>query len=836
MEQPQIQSQQENKYFTDRMQLLGITDDVNKIGIQQTDPKNPMETITVDLPIFKPHEKGIEIMVYSLSRTWLNYTPEGNRWKKRWSIIRLEQPIRKDDGTEMKYQMPKGAGSFPFFPPSLVEKFEKKTKIQTLFLTEGFFKAFKGHLHGLDIVGLPSITHLMEKGKGTLHQEILDLILKCSVERVVWLTDGDCLDIPTKLKDDAGQPKDLFKRPFNFYNSILQFKQLLNDYDVEKYFMHIDSDNIGGHPKGLDDLLVQYPDKAADIVHDLQSVSKPGQWVQKFNITAGGVTKVRNYFHLGDVTDFYLYHSEKRKELKDQAFIWNGTQYHYDDKENRCIIEVPGETKNYFRVGDYYYKFIQIPNQHKKLERVFVERKKGTIIDDHDKNFLRHVPKYEAFCNVPEHTNFQQVINNCFNVYSPLDFHPDEDECTAEDCPVILQFLKHIFGTTRQRMELNGDKFECSCFDLGMDYMQLLYERPDEKLPILCLVSKENNTGKSTLGNFLRLMLGANVAIVGNQDLAGDFNAHWATKTVVVLDEAKIDKQHVVEKVKMLSTAKKVTMNSKGKNQTEIDCFIKFIMISNHEENFIYAGEEDIRFWIIKVPKIKSELPNIMQNFIDEMPAFLSYLSRRKMTTTKQGRMWFHPQLLKTDALKKVVSYSEPVIVKEIRQNLREMFLDFGMDRILMTRKVIHKEFFAGKYESSYLEKVLNEVLKVDQFHELDPVQKDPETGDPLKIYKTCRYTYPRYESKYINDKPEMVRVDVTDNGRPYVFYRKDFLSAEEMKRTISSQNLFENSIMTVVQSVSDLPTASAVNGVDFSKYIKGSTPAVDDPADDVPF
>jgi hypothetical protein len=36
---------------------------------------------------------------------------------------------------------------------------------------------------------------------------------------------------------------------------------------------------------------------------------------------------------------------------------------------------------------------------------------------------------------------------------------------------------------------------------------------------------KENNTGKSTLGNLLRLMLGANVAIVGNQDLAGDFNA-----------------------------------------------------------------------------------------------------------------------------------------------------------------------------------------------------------------------------------------------------------------------------------------------------------------------
>jgi len=803
------------------MQLLGITDDQNKIGISQTDPKDPLKTITVELPIFKPHEKGIEIMVYSLNRTFLNYVPDGARWKKRWSIIRLETPITKDDGSVMKYQMPKGAGSFPFFPPSLVAKFEKRQKIQTLFLTEGFFKAFKGHLHGMDVIGLPSITHLYEKGTGKMHGEILDLILKCAVERVVWLTDGDCLDIPTKLKDDDGKPKDLFKRPFNFYNSILTFKQLLNDYDVEKYFMHIDSDNIGGHPKGLDDLLVAYPDKTADIVADMTRVSSPGQWVQKFNITAGGITKVRNYFHLGDVTDFYLYHSEKRKELKTADFVWNGTQYRYDEKDNRCNVVVPGESKNYFRVGDYYYKFIQLPNQHKNLERVFVERKKGTILDDHSKTFIKHIPKYEAFCNVPDHVNFQQVIHNCFNVYSPLDYTADQDECTADECPTIISFLRHIFGNTKQKMQLNGEVFEVYSWEMGLDYVQLLYERPDEKLPILCLVSRENNTGKSTLGNFLRLMLGANVAIVGNQDIAGDFNAHWATKCVVVCDEAKIDKQHVVEKVKMLSTAKKITMNSKGKNQTEIDCFIKFVLISNNEDSFINAGDEDQRFWVLKVPKLKEDKPNILQTFIEEMPAFMSYLSRRKMATSKQGRMWFHAQLIKTDALKKVVANSEPVIVKELRNKLRDMFMDFGTTQIMMSKMDIQKEFFNNRFEGSYLERVLKEVLKVEPYFQLDPIEKD-EQGEPVKKYKTVRYSFAKYEEKYVDNKPTKCRVDISCNGRPYVFHIKDFLTEQEIKNYCGDpQTLFQNSIMPVVTEMSQNGSTDIPDDLPFPPFHK---------------
>ena len=441
------------QYFFERMEQLGITDQLNQIAILQTDPKDPLKNVGVNQPIFKKHEKGIEIMVYNLERAFINYTPDGGRWKKRWSIIRLHQPL--PNGT--KYLMPKGNGSFPFYPPSLVEKWEQKKKIETLFITEGYFKSFKGHMHGIDIIGLPSITHMKDKETGTIHKGIQSIIERCQVGKVVWLTDGDCLDIPSALVDEDGKPKDLSNRPFNFFNSVSTFQQLLDqNKDVNKYFMHINSDEIEGKPKGLDDLLCMHHDRIDEIIADMNNVSKNAGWFVKKNITFG-LGQVHKYFRLGSVDDFYLFHVERRPDLKDKPFRFRGTQYQWNDKDSKCDVVVPGDAEKYFRVGDDYFEFVEIPNQHKQLERVFQTRKKGTILDDYGKMFLKHVKKFKAFCNVPDHTTFTQVLHNCFNVYSPLEFQPvDDDEVDESDCATIVGFIKHIFGDGMAQCALNG--------------------------------------------------------------------------------------------------------------------------------------------------------------------------------------------------------------------------------------------------------------------------------------------------------------------------------------------------------------------------------------------
>jgi hypothetical protein len=94
-------------------------------------------------------------------------------------------------------------------------------------------------------------------------------------------------------------------------------------------------------------------------------------------------------------------------------------------------------------------------------------------------------------------------MDGCFNVYNPLEHEPLEEECGEDDCPNIIAYLKHLFGEHIVKFKHPAGKYETEYpnYELGLDYVQLLYQQPAQKLPILCLVSKENNTGKSTLEN-----------------------------------------------------------------------------------------------------------------------------------------------------------------------------------------------------------------------------------------------------------------------------------------------------------------------------------------------
>jgi hypothetical protein len=802
-------------YYQRRMDALGVTAELNNINIWRNGTDG---NVLEPMQIFQQVPEGIKILLYTLQRSLINFKTESSRWSKTYSITRLETPVIKN-GKEAKYLLPKGAGTYPFFPPKLVEAYEQKTSIHTLFLVEGYFKAFKADMHGAYIIGLSSITHMRDAEKGALHTEILDLIKTCQVKRIVWLTDGDCLDLSRNAGIDADL--DLYTRPSQFFTSISTFKTLLDDYDLEKWFIHVDIDAIrdsvsGNHTrddfKGIDDLLCYFSNEQAtqkQIITELHSVSAAGTFFKKFNITHG-LGKVWRHFHLQDVKDFYLFHTERRPEIKDKEFVFRGTRYAYNAETGDCDVKVPSSAKLYFRVGDDYYKWVNIPNQYKQLEKYFKNRKTSTIKQDHGANIFKHIAKYEEFCNVPVHgPEYARIINNCFNVYNELEIQPDEEPCTDEDCPTILRFILHLFGnkTVTYRHPGTKERREHNTYEMALDYLQILFQQPWLKLPIICLVSKENNTGKSTFANFLRIMLSSNVAIVGNADLAGDFNAHWVTKKVVICDEAKIDKVHVIDKIKSLSTARKIYMNAKGKSQVELDCFLVFVLITNNEENFITLTDDDIRYWVIKVPQLTSENPRILDTFVEEMPAFLSFLNRRKLSTEESGRMWFHPDLLKTEARQRIIRYSMPTAEKEIRYYLENLFLNTGYDEIKMTPTVIHKQVFGNRYEKNYIAKILQDNLKVRPYHvyylQGDPKTefstRDEATNAALQKFangqdtgsfevdrfihvkeKQIRYSYPDYVEQMKDGKMERLRIEVSDNGRPLVFYRKDFVTERD--------------------------------------------------------
>jgi len=752
-------------FFEQRVKIeLGVTDELNHINLKAIYP-DEKRVMPYEANIFSEDEMGnIRIMAWTLDRQTIEIPSDNsdplhntiaNGRQKTWYITRLREPKEiktKDGGTDIqKYLIPKGAGTYPFITPGIVEKFESKTKIKTLCLTEGFFKAFKGYMHGLDIIGLSSITHMMQKDTKGIYTDIIRVIKECKVENVIMLYDGDCLDISRSAFNNE---RDLYTRPITFYKSAEKVADLLKSYDVSIYWAMVNSAEIEKQPKGLDDLLIQFKGSEEQIIDDLIKISNRPTYFRRLNITAN-TSQLHREFGFKNIRTFYDMHSQI---IGTRPFVYYGTKYQYNSDKDEVEVIMPGMAKNYFRVGDVYYEFINIPNQYGQLETYFHKRKKETIAEDYGKSFIKHVAKYKAFCNVPDNTNYQQVIHNCFNVFHPFPHTPELGEC-----PKTLAFFQHIFQEH---------------YEMGLDYVQLLYQQPTQILPILCLVSKENSTGKSTFGYYLKELFAANMCIIGNAELQDNFNSAWSTKLIICCDEAFIEKKVVIERIKMLSTAKKITSRAMQTDGEEIDFFGKFILISNNEENFIYATEEDIRYWVRKVPRIPRDKldADLIKDLVDEIPAFINMLNNRQMTTQKDGRMWFNEKLIETDALKRVRQHSRARVEKVIEKKIASMFIDFGDEEIKMSIPDINRVFFNGRQDDEYLEKILKEKLNVEHF----------TNKEGKKVVN--RYSFPQWEEYFENGKKVFKRVEYERRGRPYLFKREKFLSHDDLNITYEKE------------------------------------------------
>ena len=743
-------------YLEERVyEELGVTEELNEITLKSNN------NVPYKTKIFSSDEKdNIKILVYTLNRQAVQYphpkaTPEKpNIYNDRdltYYITRLKNPQILPNGDVKKYNIPKGAGTYPFITPGIIAKYELKDKIKTLVLTEGYFKAFKGYMNGLDIIGLSSITHYKEKETQQIYEDIKKVIITCQVENLIMLYDGDCRDLSQKALTNGD---DLYKRPITFFSSAKAIQELLKDFDkLNIYFANVISDSVDGNPKGLDDIYVSMKGKENDLTNDLLSFSKKQTYFYKENITYN-LAKLQRYFHIKSADDFYEFHADI---IKWNEFVYNGTKYQWDESKNdgkgELCIKIPGAAKLYFRVGDHYHEIVKIPNKYTELETAIHMRQKSTIEDDHGKPFIKHVPKYKAFCNVPSHENYQQVIHNCYNMYAPFDHIPEPGECDK-----TLNFLKHIFG---------------SQFEIGLDYIQMLYRQPTQILPILCLISKENETGKTTFAKWLKAVFTQNMTIVGNSEFQSNFNSIYASKLIICCDEAFIDKKVVIERIKSLSTADRIVLNTKNKVESEIEFFGKFILLSNNEDNFIYASNEDIRYWVIKVPVPENKRVRLMNEMVDEIPAFLDYLNKRKLVSECKSRMWFSAKELETEALKNIIDNSRTGLEKELRLKIRNMFLDFGLSDLYLTAQVIREHLVNKKYDEHYINKIIKEVLNAEHYK---------KNGVP----KTKSFYYSYFERvKFVdnNNKEETKLIIKKElySGRPFVFYAKDFLTQDEI-------------------------------------------------------
>src|SRR5690554_639053 len=315
----------------------------------------------------------------------------------------------------------------------------------------------------------------------------------------------------------------------------------------------------------------------------------------------------------------------------------------------------------YIRVGTFYFKIIDKPLISGDKVKVMVRWNRETIISDHGKSFLNHILKLDGFCCIPNHFGYTQIVDDFYNTYHELPFQPIEKNFTIDELqklvPNSLQFIQHIFGEQTE---------------LGLDYIKLLYEKPTQTLPILCLVSKERATGKSSFIKWLKAIFGLNMTYIKGDSFNSQFNSDWASMLLVAIDEVFFDKKEITERLKYLSTTDKDKVEAKGKDRQEIEFFAKFILCSNNEDNFIQIDEEEIRFWIRKIRPIPTEDVFFLKKLHKEIPYFLKYLQMRTFFSEQKTRMWFQPEQIMTASLLKLVNRNKSELL--ILELLHECF------------------------------------------------------------------------------------------------------------------------------------------------------------------
>ena len=382
----------------------------------------------------------------------------------------------------------------------------------------------------------------------------------------------------------------------------------------------------------------------------------------------------------------------------------------------------------YIRVGGDYFKIIEKIDRYGGKNKLLKVWKKDEIKEDHTKQLIKMIYKYDDFTIIPNNKVFIPVQNNCYNLYSQFPHTEVLEDVKHTEIPFSLGVLNHIF---KEQLEL------------GLKYMKILYEYPQQILPILALVSVERGTGKTTFLNWIHMIFGENSVLIAPTDITSNFNSIYATKNIIMVDETVIEKSTSTEKLKSIATAKSISVSQKFVSEYSIPFFGKVILCTNKENDFIRIDDEEIRFWVRKIEPVTSLNTNIESDLFKEIPFFLKYLSQMEDIDFTKSRMVFTEDEIKTNSLSYVKIESRSGLYKEIEILVEDYFNQNSCEWFYATPTDFKNKFFLHNNQISiaYIRKVLKDEFKLipvqnQRYNPFAEIEQTPKVGTPFRFHR----------------------------------------------------------------------------------------------------
>jgi len=431
----------------------------------------------------------------------------------------------------------------------------------------------------------------------------------------------------------------------------------------------------------------------------------------------------------------------------------------------------------YIRVGIDYFKVIEKEDRYGIFRTELKKWSKDEIKLDYGTSLLKEINKYDDFVLIPNNKDYSQTHGEFYNLYAPFQ-HKSE----PGDWKWTKILLEHIFGDQ---------------YNIGIVYLQVLYLYPKQALPVLVLVSKERQTGKSTFIDWLLMVFGANMSLIFPTDLSRNFNGSYSRSNIIAIEETVVDQSHVVEKIKALSTQKTINANLKNVNDFQLPFFGKIILASNNERKFMKVDSEEIRFFIRKINTPTITNHNILNDMISEIPAFLYHLDSLPIPDFKKSRMVFTADELLNDSLKSVKNESHTWLYKELVAIFEDQFNNYFVGEIMKaTPKEIKDTFFHNNsnVSSSFIRDVL-----VDEF-KFQKAQKN-------ESYKSLNNDMYKTGQPFYVNKSEfcVIKSDLINDEKTLLFDEKTHKNVEKSMFLKNSEKCVIKSNSTEYQEIGEI-------------------------------
>lgn len=376
-------------------------------------------------------------------------------------------------------------------------------------------------------------------------------------------------------------------------------------------------------------------------------------------------------------------------KLSDYGYDVNVIRYRRNNDITSAIASqyCEMEENKPFLVANNYHAIVKKRLPNGRYKHTMQEFKAGVLKAHFEKEDIDNMPKFKTSTFVYDFLNYQQIDGECFNraypptfratdVYDVLSDQKDNvfKEDSTEPIRHCLQLVHHIFGEQ---------------WSQGLRYLALLVQRPYQSLPVLCLASKENATGKSTFVKLLRMMLGDCVGFYDETHLNSQFN-NYATSHVIAFEEI-YNAKGAVNKIKAMATCSTLPLNEKGKPVEQVEVAPHIIINTNNETDFITANQYDIRYWAIKVRPLKGAYATISSNreeldkvsdfdkqLMKEAKAFFAFLLTFPHIGEKKSRMWFAENEIRTSLLKAIRESSKSELAKNLQIKFTEFIQRYG--------------------------------------------------------------------------------------------------------------------------------------------------------------